>query len=151
MAISLFIWKSCAKYQLYFTTISCIVQLWCASRIVSGIIFYFEVSAPRRHPLVSCWTALLFSAPASIGLRLLFFCRESQRTLHWRRLVAIFPARPRFFWPSCLQLERWLPVMRQRLRFPWSRYPRAGTLMAERQTGYPAMFLPSRLTINSLF
>ena len=72
MAIFLLIWKSCAKYQLYFTTISCIEQLWCASRIVSGIIFYFEVSAPRRHPLVSCWTALLFSAPASIGLRLLF-------------------------------------------------------------------------------
>ena len=34
--------------------------------------------------------------------------------------------RARFFWPSCLQRELCLALMRQWLRFPWSRYPRAG-------------------------
>ena len=92
---------------------------------VPGFCFPF----PDGILLVSCATALLFSAPVPIGLRLLLFetvgVSSSARCIsaYW---LQSFPACARFFWPSCFQWELCLALIRQWLWFPWSRYPRAG-------------------------
>ena len=91
----------------------------------------FRITFDTRLPL----SVLRWNPFGQLCYRTLVFCSsldrfetvvESQRTLHLRLLVAIFPACARFFWPSCLQRELCLALMRQWLRFPWSRYPRAG-------------------------
>ena len=119
----------------------------CASLSVPGLSFSF----PDGILLVSCVTALLFSAPVSIGLRLLLL-------LAW---VAAHAASA----PIGGNLSRVRPLLLAQLPLagallgsneavapiPLGRGIHelvhvGGTLMSGRQAGCPAMFLPSLLT-----
>ena len=99
--------------------------------LVQGLSHHFRYQASAfRSQMESFWSAVLSHSCFLLKSLSVWDCyccgRELQRMLHQRLLVAIFPACPRFFWPSCLQRELCLALMRHWLGFPWSRYPRAG-------------------------